>query len=69
MLVADIIRHESQPSSLQRTGETTNRKRTTHAGRILGAINPDGCPMPPRTAAGEVAATCTISGSARPALT
>ena len=53
ILVADIIRHEGQPDSLAATGPATNRKRTQHAGRIIAAIDPRKCPMPPRTIAGE----------------
>ena len=53
MLIADVIRHESQPSSLDATGEATNRKRIQHAGRIVAAVNPHECPMPPKTPAGQ----------------
>lgn len=53
ILVADIIRHEGQPGSVEATGPAVNRKRIQHAARIVAAINPDECPMPPKTAAGE----------------
>lgn len=53
MLVADVIRHEARPASLERTGPTTQRKRLQHAARIVAAIDPALCPMAPRTTAGE----------------
>jgi tryptophan 2,3-dioxygenase len=53
ILITDIVRHESRPGSLAATGPATNRKRTQHAGRIVAAIDPQECPMPPKTAAGE----------------
>ncbi|MHA6781629.1 tryptophan 2,3-dioxygenase family protein [Pseudonocardia saturnea] len=53
LLVADVIRHEARPASLERTGPTTQRKRIQHAARIVAAIDPDSCPVPPRTTAGE----------------
>lgn len=55
LLIADIVAHESQPSSAVRTDPETRRKRIAHATRLLAALgNADitDLPPPPRTDAG-----------------
>ncbi|GAA2805279.1 tryptophan 2,3-dioxygenase family protein [Saccharopolyspora taberi] len=55
LLIADIVAHESQPSSAGRTDPETRRKRITHAKRLLtalGSADITDLPLPPRTAAG-----------------
>jgi tryptophan 2,3-dioxygenase len=54
LLMADVVRHESQYTDTERTDPETRRKRVRHASRFVSDVHPTRSALPavPRTAAG-----------------
>jgi tryptophan 2,3-dioxygenase len=67
LLIADVIRYESQPESMAELDEYTRDTRALHSARYIAESEPalgSGAPTPPGTAAGEWMALTVLPVSA-----